>query len=622
MAKLNVAQFAKELGLPVDLLVEQLKAAGITKHQETDPISEPDKSQLLEHLRSQHGSSKNKISLVRNKNTVTKKADSAGRSRTIQVEVRNKRVSFNSTKNHLVLEGLFENSILGAFRIIRGFANLQDLAEISVPYIMEDGDDVAQVIGQQRKLDERHADSIKCYLESGEQRFLPEVILSVRTGLSGELDQWQRTVGVKSKSDDDGIFIQRKGKDSDNRIHQIIIDRQKLGDILENKLIRRLDGNHRLARASQLQIDPHLPTKYRAPFCIVLLEPPSEKADDYSESLIFHTINSTALPLESEHALKLILGQHSDFDMSAEQEFAFSPELHFTRLLRNGLLKLPEPVQARLGNHPLTSLRGAVRGLLDMDQAVAINLSRLKKYSKELLAAINDIVTRMEPDQPLFCKSEFFIELVARVWKDTPDDGTHDERVHAAVAYLEQLAAWLGKDGLVGLKESQSLSKQVLDIYKAVRTRIPKKVFLARWYPTATDGEEFNNAKLRLKHIRLALKEIENEEGVHLELVDMGTQTGSTLPIHAKMYDAIMSADIILIDLTGVRPNVCVEAGYALRNHEKNRLIFIFQPNDDHKAVPFDLNTFRYELFKDTGAIPEKIKPHISAILRGAAIGS
>jgi nucleoside 2-deoxyribosyltransferase len=102
----------------------------------------------------------------------------------------------------------------------------------------------------------------------------------------------------------------------------------------------------------------------------------------------------------------------------------------------------------------------------------------------------------------------------------------------------------------------------------------------------------------------------------------MGTQTGATFPIHAKMYEAIDSADIILVDLTGARPNVCVEAGFALRNHEKNRLIFIFQPSKTQKTVPFDLNTFRYEAFKDTGEIPEKIKPHIAAILREAAVGT
>jgi translation initiation factor IF-2 len=92
MGKMNVAQFAGELGLPVELLLEQLQAAGVAKKQESDPVSEQDKSQLLEHLRNAHGgSSKNKITLVRRETTAIKKADSTGKSRTIQVEVRKKR---------------------------------------------------------------------------------------------------------------------------------------------------------------------------------------------------------------------------------------------------------------------------------------------------------------------------------------------------------------------------------------------------------------------------------------------------------------------------------------------------------------------------------------------------
>jgi hypothetical protein len=154
--------------------------------------------------------------------------------------------------------------------------------------------------------------------------------------------------------------------------------------------------------------------------CLILLNSIENEADDYSESLIFHTINSTALPLESEHALQLILGQREGYDMTPSKEFAYSPDLHFTRLLRDGILKLPPPVQARLGSRPLTGLRGAVRGVLDVDPTVAKDLTTLKKYSGDLLGALNDIVTRLEPTQPLLCQSEFFIELVARVWKGTP----------------------------------------------------------------------------------------------------------------------------------------------------------------------------------------------------------
>jgi len=92
MGKMNVAQFATELGLPVELLLEQLQAAGVAKKQEIDPISEKDKAKLLEHLRSTHGSNTGKVTLTRRETTSIKKTDSSGKARTIQVEVRKKRV--------------------------------------------------------------------------------------------------------------------------------------------------------------------------------------------------------------------------------------------------------------------------------------------------------------------------------------------------------------------------------------------------------------------------------------------------------------------------------------------------------------------------------------------------
>jgi hypothetical protein len=113
------------------------------------------------------------------------------------------------TSRYLTFEGQYESSVLGTFRIIRGFANLQDLAAVSVPYVMQDAGDGPEVDGQQRTLDPQHAERIKRYLESGEQRFLPEVILSIRTALTDELDQTQKPIGVKTTSDEDGIVIGR-----------------------------------------------------------------------------------------------------------------------------------------------------------------------------------------------------------------------------------------------------------------------------------------------------------------------------------------------------------------------------------------------------------------------------
>jgi translation initiation factor IF-2 len=76
------------------VLLEQLRAAGVNKTVIEDTLSDHDKTRLLEYLRRSHGAaeSKTKITLTRKQTSEIKKADSTGKSRTIQVEVRKKRV--------------------------------------------------------------------------------------------------------------------------------------------------------------------------------------------------------------------------------------------------------------------------------------------------------------------------------------------------------------------------------------------------------------------------------------------------------------------------------------------------------------------------------------------------
>ena len=94
MAQSSVAQFATELNLPPALLLEQLKAAGVAKSAAEEPLSEQDKALLLDYLRESHGSkeAKTKITLTRKQTSEIKKSDATGKARTIQVEVRKKRV--------------------------------------------------------------------------------------------------------------------------------------------------------------------------------------------------------------------------------------------------------------------------------------------------------------------------------------------------------------------------------------------------------------------------------------------------------------------------------------------------------------------------------------------------
>src|SRR5438132_914722 len=95
MAQTSVAQFAGELRVPPSVLLEQLRAAGLHKELAEDLLSEQDKTRLLEYLRKSHGSSetRNKITLTRKLTSeIIKKSDASGKARTIQVEVKKKRI--------------------------------------------------------------------------------------------------------------------------------------------------------------------------------------------------------------------------------------------------------------------------------------------------------------------------------------------------------------------------------------------------------------------------------------------------------------------------------------------------------------------------------------------------
>ena len=96
MATTTVKALAEELKRsPADLLV-QLKAAGIEKESEADKLTDKDKTALLAYLQKAHGSAetgaRKKITLTKRETSEIRQADSAGRTRTVQVEVRKKRV--------------------------------------------------------------------------------------------------------------------------------------------------------------------------------------------------------------------------------------------------------------------------------------------------------------------------------------------------------------------------------------------------------------------------------------------------------------------------------------------------------------------------------------------------
>ena len=94
MSSTTVAEFANELKKSTATLLEQLVAAGVSKSAASDALTDSDKRSLLDYLHASHGTSiaeRKKITLVKKSTSEIKQADSSGKARTIQVEVRKKR---------------------------------------------------------------------------------------------------------------------------------------------------------------------------------------------------------------------------------------------------------------------------------------------------------------------------------------------------------------------------------------------------------------------------------------------------------------------------------------------------------------------------------------------------
>ncbi len=105
MSSNTVAQFATELKMPANVLLEQLRSAGVDLKSVDDSVTDSDKAKLLESLRRAHGATEGKkITLTRRQTSEIRQADATGRSRTIQVEVRKKRVFVKRDPSEIALE--------------------------------------------------------------------------------------------------------------------------------------------------------------------------------------------------------------------------------------------------------------------------------------------------------------------------------------------------------------------------------------------------------------------------------------------------------------------------------------------------------------------------------------
>jgi translation initiation factor IF-2 len=143
MSSNTVAQFAIELKMPANVLLEQLRGAGVDLKSVDDNVTDGDKARLLESLRRSHGATEGKkITLTRRQTTEIRQADGSGKSRTIQVEVRKKRV-FVKRDTPETTDGAPVAAVS-----VEPVAPAADMPALATPAVVEQTADIAQTVAQ------------------------------------------------------------------------------------------------------------------------------------------------------------------------------------------------------------------------------------------------------------------------------------------------------------------------------------------------------------------------------------------------------------------------------------------------------------------------------------------
>ena len=478
------------------------------------------------------------------------------------------------------LSGILEFS-MGNFLCLRGYADYKTLSNISEP-----NKDV------QRELMENHKGEMAAFLNSGEYRFFPEIVLSVslltdnnHTEVSEFLNavlgkkEWNKKLGEINIS----IFNHDAG--DKNRVAHITFDETKIK-------LNRIDGNHRLSAANEVVGD------FKVPFCLILCQNPDDE-NRYSRA-IFHNINAKQIPLDLEDNLKVILGSSEVFsDDKLKTDPSFGWKYY---LARQTIYTIDFSYFPSINSYISASKHSFfvdLYGFLIKNQSVEENDSAIATVKSQLVEVEQALVES---------------EIIAT---------TTNIAVIGALAYYKLtneskyrgFLSWIKKNN-IGNVENLHID-DVINLYDEIYEHVPKKVFLARWYPSAEhDGDdEFRKAESRIS----AIKEIVQQ--LNLELTDLGTRETGTFDIRDVMYHDIRECDIFIADLSGARHNVMIEVGYALKHVKTARMLFYFQASDKCSSVPFDVSHLNYVQIVDSAEIKSSVKVRIENILAQARNG-
>jgi hypothetical protein len=503
-------------------------------------------------------------------------------------------------------EGLLQKNVLGTFSVIRGFADLRDLAAVSVaiPY---EGSGIGIGTGYQRALDEKHVEDLKKFLQSGRYRFFPEIVLSLR-----------------SKGADDSVvsYSKRRASESDTA-YRISVDVKALRATNFDR-IHRIDGNHRLEAAKRLAEEQKRSAVFKdfekAPFCFIVLDSEDPTGDELHEAMLFNLINSKALPILSEHSLCILMRDNG----APVERFNEDPCLYLTRWIRDRIKDWPQGFYEALGATPHTRLHATAGVLLRPGNLAGKKIEEVEAQAKNLFGQLYELAIHLREDHEKFVLSSAFLPIAAEVykypWRIPKGAGVNPARYRMTVVerWLRDFAKWFERIG--GPEFPLPSDPTILwTIFKKDFDQKARSVFIAMSFREDHNLEDVGKATDEAID-----KYNEDHPNAQLAPRRVDKQKGASYEIPARVFSEIDQSRLVIADLTDEKPNVYCEVGYAkskgipfiLTFHK--RTATDIPPWDRESSagnkVHFDMAAYRYISYDNPLNLRDKLKTELDAL--------
>jgi nucleoside 2-deoxyribosyltransferase len=497
-------------------------------------------------------------------------------------------------RQKISFEGLLQENVLGTFRIIRGFADLSDLAAVSVaiPYQgLGNGDSS----GYQRELDEQHVEDIKRFLSKGRYRFFPEIVLSLRS---------------KGKTDPIVAYSKQRASVRDQAYRVSVSLKALKADGFTR--IRRIDGNHRLEAAKRLVDEQKSSAVVRdfnkAPYCFVVLDSDKPEDDELAEAMLFNLINSKALPISSEHSLAVLMQD----DGAPGVRFVEDPQVYLTRWIMEKIKSWPQGFYAAMGDTPLSRLHSVAEVLFRPDGISKSSAKDMESDAEKIFGPLYELAIQLREQHEKFVHSFAFLPIAAEVYarhskvSSAKGANTERERIRRAARWLGNFARWFDRVGGEDLPLPADPSI-LWTVFKRDFDKRAGQVFIAM---------SFRESKA-LEGVQKAFEEAitqfnESHPNSPLAPIRIDKQEGASYEIPARVFQEIDQSRLVIADLTDEKQNVYCEVGYAKARGIPFFLTFQKKASGSNK-VHFDLAPYRYIDYETTHELRDKLKKELDS---------